>query len=411
MYTFELVILFLVGLATAAVGDPNVDQTANRPELKIRKKLMAGEAVRIVCFGDSVTGVYYHTGSRRAYTDILGIVLRQLAPQSKIEMQNAGISGNTTVNALARIDRDVISHKPDLVTVMFGLNDMTRIPLESYRENLKEIVRRCQAAGSEVILATPNNVITTGDRPTEKLVQYCDVIRQVGSELNIPVCDVYRELEAVRERSAMDWRLLMSDAIHPNMSGHKHIATCLANSIIGKRPSFENISVPGNPVEGTLRLLRNGKPVRILAMPPYNEWITQTLRKMYPNAEIAVEAWPTDNLSLAEIEASAKARVRSMKPDLVLIAVPRSAAADGDEAFANSYAWVMNWSLNFGSPTWDVVVVHPSVADMASEQTLRDDLVRRLVNAQDLSLMDRPSGNTLSAQEILQNWFEQFAKR
>jgi lysophospholipase L1-like esterase len=388
---------------------PVIQQVAG-PELKIRQKLLAGEVVRVVCYGDSVTGVYYHTGSRRAYTDMLGIALRQAAPQAKIEMLNAGISGNTTENALARIDRDVISHQPDLVTVMFGLNDMTRVPLEKYRENLKTIVHKCQAAGSEVVLATPNNVITTGDRPTEKLIQYCDVIRQVGSELNIPVCDAYRELDAVREHAAFEWRLLMSDAIHPNIAGHKWIATCLAQTITGQRHSLADVPVPANPVERTLKLLSEGKPLRILAMPPYDEWIAPALRTFYPNAEITVEAWPTESLSLAEIEEAAKVRVRSLKPDLVLLAVPRTATSDGDEAFAASYAWIMNWSLNFGPPTWDVVVVHPSVTEPTSEPADRDDLIRRLVNAQDLLLIDRPANSTATPQEILLEWLQQFAK-
>ncbi len=386
-------------------------QQAVGPELKIRQKLLSGDAVRIVCFGDSVTGVYYHTGSRRAYTDMLGIALRQAAPKANIEMLNAGISGNTTVDALARIDHDVIGHQPDLVTVMFGLNDMTRVPLEQYRKNLKAIVTKCQAAGSDVILATPNNVLTTGDRPTEKLIQYCDVIRQIGSELNVPVCDAYRELDAVRQHSAIDWRLLMSDAIHPNMAGHKRIAASLAQSITGQRLSLNDVPVPINPVENTLKLLSEGKPLRVLAMQPYDECITPALRTFYPDAEITIEAWPTENLTLAEIEESAKVRVRSLKPDLVLIAVPRSAASDNDETFAASYAWVMNWSLNFGVPTWDVVVVHPTVIEATSETAARDDLIRRLVNAQDLSLIDRPANSAATAQEILLEWLRQFAMR
>ncbi|QDV66631.1 Arylesterase precursor [Rosistilla carotiformis] len=385
-------------------------QQAVGPELKTRQKLAAGKNVRVVCFGDSVTGVYYHTGSRRAYTDMLGIALRQAAPQANIEMINAGISGHTTENALARIDRDVIAHQPDLVTVMFGLNDMTRVPLEKYRENLKAIVQKCQAAGSEVVLATPNNVITTADRPTEKLIQYCDVIRHVGSELNVHVCDVYRELDAVREDAAFEWRLLMSDPIHPNMAGHKRIATCLAQSITRQRQSLDDVPAPANPVDRTLESLSEGKPVRILAMPPFDKSIAPALRTFYPDAEITVDAWPTEKLTLAEIEASAKGRVRSLKPDLVLISVPRSAASDSDEAFAESYAWIMNWSLNFGSPTWDVVVAHPAVTDLTSELTQRDDLVRRLVNAQDLSLIDRPAGSTATAEEILLQWLQQFAK-
>jgi len=386
-------------------------QQAAGPELKIRRKLFAGESVRVICFGDSVTGVYYHTGSRRAYTDMLGIALRQAAPQANIEMLNAGISGNTTENALARIDRDVISHRPDLVTVMFGLNDMTRMPIETYRENLKAIVQKCQAAGSEVILATPNNVITTGDRPTEKLIEYCDVIRQVGSELNVPVCDAYRELDAVRDHAAFDWRLLMSDAIHPNMAGHTRIATCLAQTITGQRHSLDDVPVPPNPVENTWKLLTDGKPIRILAMPPYDEWIAPALRTFSPDAEITVESWPTKNLTLAEIEESAKVRVRPLKPDLVLIAVPRTTASDSDETFAASYGWVMNWSLNFGPPTWDVVVVHPSVTEPSSDHEDRDNLIRRLVNAQDLSLIDRPANSTATAQEFLNEWLRQFAKQ
>jgi hypothetical protein len=38
-------------------------------------KLKAGEPVKIVCLGDSVTGIYYHTGGRRAYPEMLGLAL------------------------------------------------------------------------------------------------------------------------------------------------------------------------------------------------------------------------------------------------------------------------------------------------------------------------------------------------
>jgi hypothetical protein len=35
--------------------------------------LKSGETtVLVVCFGDSITGVYYHSGSQRAWCDMLG---------------------------------------------------------------------------------------------------------------------------------------------------------------------------------------------------------------------------------------------------------------------------------------------------------------------------------------------------
>ena len=87
-------------------------------QLETAAKIRRGEPVRIVCFGDSVTGVYYHTGSRRAYTDMLGLALKQAHRRANVTMVNAGISGHTTVNALARIDTDVLAHKPTVVTQM-----------------------------------------------------------------------------------------------------------------------------------------------------------------------------------------------------------------------------------------------------------------------------------------------------
>jgi lysophospholipase L1-like esterase len=383
-----------------------VVQQAVGPEWKLRKKLLVGAAVRVVCFGDSVTGVYYHTGSRRAYTDMLGIALRRAHLQATVEMINAGISGHTTVNGLARIERDVLSHKPDLVTVMFGLNDMTRVPLGEYGENLREIVARCRAAGSEVLLVTPNNVVTSDTRPTEKLIQYCDVIREVGRELQVPVCDVYRELDAVRAHDPFDWRLLMSDAIHPNMDGHKRVATVIAQAITGLRIQLDDVP-PQLALSHCIAQLRAGQPIRALAMPPFDERIGPALRQRFPEADVRVEKWEIDGLSLAELEQDAKARVRPLKPDLVLIAVPRTAVAANVESFASAYAWIMNWSLNFGSPTWDCVVVHPAVNDPGSPLGETDSLVRRLVKAQDLPLIDRPNDSSADAAIILREWLEQ----
>ncbi|MBI1314096.1 hypothetical protein GC176_22600 [bacterium] len=376
------------------------------PALTTREKLVSGEPVRIVCFGDSVTGVYYHTGSRRAYTDMLEIALRRSVPNAQVQMTNAGISGHTTVNALARIDRDVLSQQPDLVTVMFGLNDMTRVPIDDYRANLVTIVRKCREGGAEVVLATPNAVVDSSGRPTTRLIEYCDVVRDVGRELNVAICDCYRELEATRSHDVFDWRLLMSDAIHPNMDGHKRIAISLAQSITGQRVALDDV-MPTEPViSHTLARLRGNEPVRVLAMPPFDKLIEEALHKPFPNARVEVSAWSTEGLSLASLEQDAKSRVRAFKPDLVLIAIPRSASDRKDESFAGSYAWVMNWSLNFGSPTWDCIVAHPSLFDSGTADKAQDDLVRRLVHAQDLTLIDREAGSTADAATILQDWLQ-----
>lgn len=56
----------------------------------------------IVCLGDSVTGVYYHTGGHRAYPEMLELAFRQIQPDAPMRVINAGISGQTTTDGLAR---------------------------------------------------------------------------------------------------------------------------------------------------------------------------------------------------------------------------------------------------------------------------------------------------------------------
>lgn len=390
-----LVLLLFFGLQLARAED------AAKPLLTFGEK-----PVTIVCLGDSVTGVYYHTGGKRAYPEMLEIAIKQAIPKANVTVINAGISGHTTQNGLERLERDVLSKKPDLVTVSFGLNDMTRIPEDQFRKNLETIVARCREIKADVVLCTPNAVINTGGRPTEKLERYCEVIRATARDLKLAVCDQYRAGDAQRRQDAWAWRLTLSDEIHPNMDGHKLMAEELCRTITGKSVSLKEVEPPSPVLAKTLDLMKQSKPIKVLAMPPFDSLIGPALKRQHPNAVIEVTAWPTEGKTLAQLEQAAQQTVRAMKPDLVVIAAPRTASADSDEQFVKSYSWVMNWSLSFGHQEWDCVVIHPSVA-APGPAAQRDDLVRQLVRAQHLSLVDRAADNTAPAEEVLAKWLAQ----
>lgn len=396
-------------LAASAITALNgyAQETVELSLTTIRANLENGrEPVKIVCFGDSVTGLYYHTGGERTYTDMLGIALRQIYPKAKVAMINAGISGHTTVNALARIEKDVLAKQPDLVTVMFGLNDMTRVPIEIYEENLGKIIAQCRAIGAEVVLCTPNAVITTKARPVEKLEQYCEVVRKVAKETGVPLCDSFTEFEKMRGRDPIGWRLTLSDEIHPNMTGHKGIAEQLARTISSKSTSLAEIGPPPGAIGKTRELLKAGKPVKILAMPPFDGLIGDTIRSESPEATLEVIPWPVEGLSAYELMKDSNHRVRKLKPNLVLIAVPRSAKAANQEEFIRSRIWIVNYALSFGKKEWDALVIHPSVAGPVESDPENDELIRKLTAAHDLPLIDRVPGDKRSAAEILSTWLK-----
>ncbi|RPI78807.1 MAG: SGNH/GDSL hydrolase family protein, partial [Planctomycetaceae bacterium] len=367
-------VLLLLGSSHSLAGDPAFPKLVDR--------LKQGEPTTVVCLGDSVTGIYYHTGGVRAYPELLGLALTQACPSAKITLVNAGISGNSTVDALARLERDVLNHKPHLVTVMFGLNDMTRVPLEDYRANLTTIITMCRQAGAEVLLCTPNGVIDTAGRPIPRLVEYCDAMKQVGRDQNSPVCDVYAAYERVRAVDPQAWRLLFSDQIHPNLDGHRLNAIEICRTVTGQKVSLESITPPHPAIGKTLARARAGEPVRVLAMPPYDELIGTALRTVDPQVKVEVRSWLVAGKTLAELELSAKEVRKNPAIDLVLVAVPL-AVTPGQQPSEEqiwSFSWVMNNALAFGRQEWDVVVIAPSVltARLSAESASREEFTRRL---------------------------------
>jgi len=92
---------------------------------------------RIVCFGDSIT-FGEDLPSAQAYPAVLADLLRQRHVNLDVAVINAGIRGHTSVQGLARLERDVLWCKPHIVLIAFGLNDgkLGYWPLDPIRERM-----------------------------------------------------------------------------------------------------------------------------------------------------------------------------------------------------------------------------------------------------------------------------------
>jgi acyl-CoA thioesterase I len=419
-------IVWTVCLISAQMSAAEADISGTKSRVTdIAQRLETGETTRIVCFGDSITGAYYHTGGVRAWCDMLGLALQQSNPRANLEMINAGISGHTTVNALARIDQDVIAKRPHLVVVMFGMNDVTRVSLADYRENLRSIVTRCAGAGAAVVLCTPNSVYENQARPNSRLAEFSDAVLGVADELSLPLVDCFAAWQKLRNDDPVEWMLMMSDSIHPNMNGHRMFAELMTHAICGKKVSMAAARTPLDALHHTFDRLTQQQPVKLVAMPPYDVMFPAALRTHFPDAVINVVPWPLEGQSVADMAEWAK-RIRAMKPTLVIPAVPATASAVDDEQFFRDYEWVLNWSFEFAGRPWDVVPALPrvlqvppdSVSDVEreprgnSDQTSvdvetaldRPELTHQLVSGKDVRFIDRSKTDTRSAERIVGEW-------
>lgn len=364
---------------------------------------------RIVCLGDSVTGIYYHTGGRRAYPEMLQAALNAALPDAQCLVLNAGISGHTTRDGLNRLENDVLKHQPQIVTISFGLNDVVRVPEEEFRSNLRSLVEQCQQAGAKVVLCTPNAVIDTGDRPITKLELYCAIIREVATETQSAVCDQFARGNRLKQRAPQTWRLTMSDAIHPNMAGHKRMAEELCRTISGLETSTADLG----PLEPLLFRTRDrlaaGQTVNVIVMSPLEEAIRRIAKDSEQESLWKITRWDITGKTLSQLEQEAQQQIRPQKPDLVILTIPVNAELPDFEQKVHSISWLMNWSLDFGTGGWDCVVVHPAVIDpqQATEASQDCSLIRELVHAQDLPLIDRADSGTQPMEDLIADWFRQ----
>ncbi|MBQ7821198.1 MAG: GDSL family lipase [Clostridia bacterium] len=201
--------------------------------------------ITIVAFGDSVTHGALGFGEinyETVYWNLLRRKIVEVRNYIPVNVINAGIGGTTTKASIERIDKQVLTHLPDLVIVCFGLNDVNG-ELEEYLSSLKIIFERCSASGAEVIFMTPNMLntyvhpntaevhkgyaaVTAEYQNSGKMDLYISSAVKLATEMNITVCDCYSEWKKLSE--TQDTTVLLSNYInHPTKEMHELFANML----------------------------------------------------------------------------------------------------------------------------------------------------------------------------------------
>lgn len=125
---------------------------------------------------------------------------------------NAGISGDTSAGALARLPALLDEHQPQLVLVSLGGNDMLRkLPQAQTVANLGQMLDLVKASGAKaVLLATPKPSIAGA---VFNNLSPADFYAEVARDKKVPL--IGDALPAVLSDTA-----LKSDQLHPNAAGH-----------------------------------------------------------------------------------------------------------------------------------------------------------------------------------------------
>jgi len=204
--------------------------SASAPLIRAEIPIKSGDKVAFL--GDSITAAGYSNPG--GYVQLIGAALA--ANGVKVELIGAGRSGHKSDQMLERLDRDVISKKPQWMTLSCGVNDVWHgakgIALEDYQKNIASIVDRAQAAGIKVVILTATMIGEDPSNPNnKKLAAYNDFLRALASEKKCRLADLNADMQAAlaearkSQPAPASKNLLTTDGVHMAFAGDMMMAT------------------------------------------------------------------------------------------------------------------------------------------------------------------------------------------
>jgi lysophospholipase L1-like esterase len=162
----------------------------------------------VLAFGDSITYGVGAPSESETYPEVLaGLIGRSVVRD--------GVPGEVTAQGLERLPASLDEHRPKLLLLCLGGNDMLRdLDPAATEANLREMVKLARSRGVAVVLiAVPRPRLIGGA---------AELYRRVADELDVPLEDEVL-VDVLRDNQ------YKSDMIHPNTLGYRKLAQALAD--------------------------------------------------------------------------------------------------------------------------------------------------------------------------------------
>lgn len=205
---------------------------------------------RILFQGDSITD-----GNRGRSPDpnhILGhgyvfIIAAQHGaafPQQNLTFLNRGISGNKAGDLEKRWQKETIDLKPDVLSILVGINDARSVPVEEYEKTYDKLLADARAANPKLRLVLCEPFLLPGEKKDAAMEARMLVVRQqqaivakLAKKHDAAMVLYQRMFEQACEMAPATYWIW--DAVHPTYSGHQLMADQWLRTVREKWPVSE----------------------------------------------------------------------------------------------------------------------------------------------------------------------------
>ena len=211
-----------------------------------RKLLFIGDSItdsgRAKPIGESVNG-----GLGNGYVSFVDAFLGATKPDLRLRTINMGVGGNTVRDLESRWQSDVLDLKPDMVSVMIGINDVwrqfdsplakeTHIGPEDYRDTLDRLLARTTPQVERLFVASPFFIeANRQDAMRVRMDEYGAYAHEVAIQHGAIWVDVQAAFDAILKH--VPSQSLAGDRIHPDATGHAVITRAFLKAMGVQWPS------------------------------------------------------------------------------------------------------------------------------------------------------------------------------
>jgi acyl-CoA thioesterase-1 len=204
-------------------------------------RLALGLPVTIVALGSSSTEGIGASRPDRSYPSRLEALLRAEFPGAAIRVVNRGVGGELAPQMAARLEREVLAEKPDLVIWQLGTNSVLRDIDPTVDGAVAESgIARIKAAGAEVMLMdlqyAPAVLLHPGYR------DMLQMLSSIARSEDVPIVHRFAMMRHWAEDGQMTLQtMLAADRLHMSDASYDCLARQVARSIVpptGEQSAF-----------------------------------------------------------------------------------------------------------------------------------------------------------------------------
>jgi acyl-CoA thioesterase-1 len=203
------------------------------------KQLEIKPGQTVLFIGDSITDAGRTLRSYKpfgfGFVHFIANYLLAKYPTYNLKIINRGISGNTIRDLKSRWKKDTLDHKPDILSILIGVNDVWRqfatedelphaVQLEEYESTYRQILNETkQKCSSRLVICQPFMFCDDSANPMfARLRDYIETVDRITKEYDCLLIPFQNQIDAlIKQVPPQKWS---ADSVHPELWAHSWLA-------------------------------------------------------------------------------------------------------------------------------------------------------------------------------------------